>query len=396
MRHCLSTLAPIGILLALAAATAACGTEAPTYGIVSVISNSQLAEMTGFEMIPGSADEAIVLTQRPPVAYRVNLEQLSGATEATDSLPIFADLRHLIPTSVGVEEGLLGVAFSPGFTEDGRVYFHYTADSADPPPGVSVLARFIVNERGVVDDDAQPDVLLEIRQPGLAHNGGQIAFDSDGLLYLALGEGHRATSPGGYSQDLSNLLGSILRIDVSGERGYTIPPDNPFVNLPEARPEIYAYGLRNPWRFSFDVETGDLWAGDVGEDSWEEVNRIVRGGNYGWMFMEGNECFRSSEDCDSTGLEPPRAVYAHDSEDGRCAIIGGFVYRGEALPKLNGFYVYADFCTGTIWAVNSGNESEPIVLVETGDQLTSFGVLPDGELVIVAWFRDIYRLVILE
>lgn len=381
----------ISLLLTIGYATA-CGTESATYGVIPLTSNPQLALMSGFEMIPGSANQAVVLTK--DIAYLVDLEQPSGTTGDPESLAIFADLRHLIPESTGVEEGLIGIAFSPDFANDGRVYFHYTADSADPPPGLSVVSRFHVTEGGTIEDGAQPEVLLEIPQAGVAHNGGQLGFGPNGLLHIGLGEGHRPRTPGGNGQDLSNLLGSILRIDVSHERGYTIPPDNPFVGEPGAAPEIYAYGLRNPWRFSFDQETGDLWAGDVGETGWEEINYIVSGGNYGWMIMEGPDCFPPSTDtCDSTGLEPPWAVYANEGEEGNCAIIGGFVYRGRAMPELDGFFVYGDFCSGTVWAVDTEGERQPFVLVETGSWLTSFGTLPDGELAVVAWFRDIYQLV---
>ncbi len=394
MRIVASLAIAVSVVLIMGNVTA-CGTDGHSYGIESLTSNTELRLMVGFEMIPGSDKQAIALTKF--VAYLIDLDEPSGTTGDPESLVIFADLRHLIPESASVEEGLLGVAFSPTFADDHRVYFHYTAASADPPPGLSVIGRFLVTERGIVADGAQPEVILEVSQPGLAHNGGQLAFGPDGLLHIGLGEGHRPRTPGGNSQDLSNFLGSILRIDVSGDLGYTIPPDNPFVDNPGALAEIYAYGFRNPWRFSFDQETGDLWVGDVGESSWEEVNRIVSGGNYGWMLMEGPDCFPPSVDaCESRGLEPPWAVYANEGEDGNCAVITGFVYRGLAMPELDGFLVYGDFCSGTIWAVDTESESQPFVLAETEIMLTSFGALPDGELAVVSWSRGIYRLVKLD
>jgi hypothetical protein len=190
--------------------------------------------------------------------------------------------------------------------------------------------RAVVREFGFRPDERDP--------------GARDAFLQKG------GDGGGAGDPFGNAQDLSTLLGSILRLDVSGD-GYEIPPDNPFMDRPGARPEIYAYGLRNPWRFSFDRESGELWAGDVGQNRWEETNRIVAGGNYGWDILEGFECFQTP-DCETGGLIAPRSVYALDGE---CAVIGGYVYRGSALPELDGWFVYGDFCSGKIWAVNTAD-----------------------------------------
>ena len=167
-----------------------------------------------------------------------------------------------------------------------------------------------------------------------------------------------------------------------------MPPDNPFVDVAGAAPEKYAYGLRNPWRFSFDPATGDLWAGDVGQDKWEEIDRIVAGGNYGWSIMEGFECYRTP-DCDQTGLILPRAAYGHDVG---CSVTGGYVYRGAAMPELQGWYVYGDYCSGRIWALDTASDSDPVLLAEPGHPITSFGVLPDGEIVAVSFDKAIYRL----
>ncbi|MDP3768778.1 MAG: PQQ-dependent sugar dehydrogenase, partial [Dehalococcoidia bacterium] len=166
------------------------------------------------------------------------------------------------------------------------------------------------------------------------------------------------------------------------------PPDNPFVDTPGALPEIYAYGLRNPWRFSFDRETGDLWAADVGQEAWEETDRIDAGGNYGWNIQEGFDCFAAPE-CDTEGLIQPRSAYQND---GDCSVTGGFVYRGSALPELDGWYVYGDFCSGNVWAVNTDDDSEPVLLAESGRMITSFGELPDGELVAVTYGNALARL----
>jgi glucose/arabinose dehydrogenase len=369
----------------LSAMTAAsCGGDAKTagpspegYGLAPVIDTSFLAGRTvGFAVLPDNEDEAIVFTQQGAL-WRVSLNETAGSPAR------FGDISDRLDpavsrTEVLLEIGLLGLAFSPDFDSDGFIYLHYTSGE----PIRSILSRFLVSD-GVLDPSSET-ILLDVSQPSRKHNGGQLAFGPDGYLYIALGEG----APGANnSQDLSSLLGGILRLDVSGPQ-YTIPPDNPFVREVRARPEIYAYGLRNPWRFSFDTVTGEMWAGDVGESSWEEVDRIVPGGNYGWNITEGRECL-DSEECDLTGLEAPRAVYSHD--DG-CAITGGYVYRGSAMPELVGWYVYGDFCSGRIWAVNSADDSPPVLLADSREVITTFGQRDDGELLVVAAAGGIYGL----
>ena len=215
---------------------------------------------------------------------------------------------------------------------------------------------------------------MEIPQPHKGHNSGQLGFGEDGYLYIGLGDGGEPGDPDGNAQNKATLLGSILRIDVSAvsdlER-YRIPSDNPFVGITGAREEIWAYGLRNPWRWSFDQETGLMWAADVGQFTWEEINIINKGLNYGWNTLEGSECFLV-HDCDDEGLQPPLATYGR--VDG-CAVIGGFVYRGDQLPSLVGAYLYADYCSGKIWALWYDGKSitQHELLVETGLFITSFG-----------------------
>jgi glucose/arabinose dehydrogenase len=343
------------------------------YELVPVVEWATFDRMLDFSTIPGAETEAVVITQ-DGVIWRGSLEGGSSPT-------IFGDISHRLIESPDGEEGLLGLAFSPDFPVDGRVYLYYTAGN----PRRSVLSRFQAVDGGI--DVESERILLEIPQPFSNHNGGQLAFGPDGYLYVALGDGGSAGDPQGNAQNLSTLLGSILRLDVSGE-GYVVPPDNPFVARAGARPEIYAYGLRNPWRFSFDKVTGDLWAGDVGQDRWEEVERIGSGGNYGWNIMEGLECYRS-EGCDTAGLQMPRAVYGHDLG---CAVMGGYVYRGVSMPELNGWYVYGDYCSGRIWAANTADDSPPVLLAETELLIASFGELLDGELVALTFAPAIYRL----
>jgi len=299
-----------------------------------------------------------------------------------DSAPavLFGDVTDLLVLDPGNEEGLLGLALSPDHESDRQVFLSYTAGV--PGNRRSVISRFTVVD-GTLDLSTQ-QVVLEVPQPYRIHNGGHIVFGPDGYLYLGLGDGGAGGAP---SQDLSSLLGSILRLDITKD-GYTIPPENPFVVVPDARPEVYAKGLRNPWRFTFDHTTGDLWAGDVGADLWEEIDRIVAGGNYGWDVLEGFACFEATG-CDTEGLLPPRSVYSH--QEG-CAVIGGYVYRGAALRELTGWYVYGDLCNGNLWAVNTANDSPPALLAETGHALASFGELPDGELIALTYDNAVYRL----
>ena len=338
------------------------------------VESADFAWMLGFSMIPGASDQAVILTQRGMI-WRVSL--IDGAAPT-----VFGDVSGLLIDDPGTEEGLLGLAFSPSFSTDGRVYLYYTAGN----PRRSVLSRFpAVNGRL---DVAGEQVILEIPEPFLAHNGGQLAFDAEGYLYVGVGDGGSGGDPQGNGQNLGTLLGAILRLDVSGD-GYEVPPDNPFVGRAGARGEIYAYGLRNPWRFSFDRETGALWAGDVGESRWEEVDRIVSGGNYGWNVLEGFECFGAPA-CDTSGLQPPRAAYRHGA--GCSSVIGGFVYRGQSMPELAGWYVYGDFCGGNIWGVNTADDSSPVLLAATDQPIASFGELPNGELLVVTFANAIFRL----
>ena len=345
------------------------------YSLVRTLPAADFDNMLGFVAIPGEDDEAVVLTQDGQI-WRASFDD--------DEPPaLFADLSERVIDNASFEEGLLGLAFSPDFETDRRVFVHYTVGQ----PRRGRIAWF-----GVVDgalDLSDEHIVLEIDQPFPNHNGGQIAFGPDGYLYIALGDGGAAGDPAGNAQDLSTLLGSILRLDVSGEDGYEIPADNPFVDTPGARPEIYAYGLRNPWRFSFDRETGDLWTGDVGQNRWEETDRVVAGGNYGWDVLEGFECF-GAEECETGGFIPPRSVYSHFEG---LAVIGGFVYRGSAMPELDGWYMYGDFSTGFIWAVDTtDDDSARVILARTEWPISSFGETADGEPLVITFANAIFSL----
>ena len=310
--------------------------------------------------------------------------------DATEAVT-FLDIRDRV-SEENNEEGLLGLAFDPEYASSGHFYVYYSAAS----PRRSVVSRFTVRE----DDSlaADPDsevVIMWAPQPYGNHNGGQLAFGPDGYLYVGLGDGGSAGDPKGNGQNLGTLLGSILRIDPShpsGDFNYTIPPDNPFVGVDGARGEIWAYGLRNPWRFSFDRETGALWTGDVGQNRLEEIDVVMRGLNYGWNVFEGNHCFSPRSGCDSSAYEPPVAEYGRS---GGCSVTGGYVYRGARIPSLVGAYVYGDYCSGKIWGLRYDGESvtEHKLLVESDLQITSFGEDSEGNLYILSRNEGIYRLV---
>ena len=296
--------------------------------------------------------------------------------------------------SAGGEQGLLGLAFDPDYATNGRFVVHYT-DLA----GNTVLSRFQVSADPDRADPASELPILTASQPAANHNGGQVAFGPDGLLYLGLGDGGGSGDPEGRGQSLTDLLGSILRIDVRTGDPYTVPADNPFVGNPDARAEVWSYGLRNPWRFSFDRGTGDLYIADVGETQREEIDVSTpadgagRGANYGWSIMEGSRCFHA-EGCDQTGLTLPVFEYTH--QEG-CSVTGGYVYRGSAIPSLQGHYFYADFCQG--W-VRSFRYAGGTVIDETqwptlapGGPVLSFGEDSAGELYVLQASGGVFKIV---
>jgi glucose/arabinose dehydrogenase len=284
------------------------------------------------------------------------------------------------------ELGLLGFAFHPNYTTNGFIYVTYT-----PSADLAVISRFKVSETDSNSINVASEiVLVQIAQPFTNHNGGQLAFGPDGYLYIASGDGGGSGDPNGNAQNLENLLGKILRIDVNVESNglnYGIPSDNPFVNNPTARPEIFAYGLRNPWRFSFDAQTNTIWAGDVGQDQLEEIDLIEKGGNYGWNILEGTSCY-SESDCDGTGTIDPIFEYGHANNDK--SITGGYVYRGTEVPDLNGYYIYGDFVSGRIWALDQAGNNQ--LLLETGLNIASFGTDTNNELYVCSFDGKIYRL----
>ncbi len=290
--------------------------------------------------------------------------------------------------SAGDERGLLGLALHPDWPAVGRAFVHYT-DLA----GNTVLAELSGTQDGdepPILDPASERVLLPLEQPYPNHNGGQIEFGPDGYLWFGLGDGGAGDDPHGHGQDTSTLLGSILRLDVSTPGAYAIPPDNPFADGAGGLPEIYLFGLRNPWRFSFDPATGALWIADVGQNAFEEINRVDpvadAGANLGWNVMEAAHCFADTG-CSAEDLLLPLAEYGRDLG---CSVTGGHVYRGSGIPGLAGWYLFADYCMGLLMGVPADAEAPadgtalpPHILLETGMSISSFGVAEDGEIYVV-------------
>lgn len=242
------------------------------------------------------------------------------------------------------EKGLLGIAFHPKYKTNGRFFIYYSAQlKGSDADHKSVLAEYKVSADADVAEPSSQTIIMEIKQPEGNHNGGQLSFGPDGFLYIGLGDGGGAGDEHGSignGQNLGTILGKILRIDVDGKKPYSVPPDNPFVGNRNARPEIWAYGLRNPWRFSFDRSTGKLFCADVGQNKWEEIDIITKGKNYGWRIMEGNHCYQPESNCNTKGLELPIAEYGHDKG---ISVTGGYVYRGKNMPAMQGKYLFADW-----------------------------------------------------
>jgi len=302
----------------------------------------------------------------------------------------FLDIRDRVVS--GGETGLLGLAFHPKFAENRRLYLNYTDKSGGLRTVVSAWQADATASRVVPKNER---VLLTIRQPYANHNGGQIAFGPDGHLYIGMGDGGAGNDPHDNAQNLASLLGKMLRIDVDAVSGapYGIPPDNPFINTPGAAPEIWAYGLRNPWRFSFDRASGLLYAGDVGQGAREEIDVIRRGENHGWRRMEGTICTPGvRKDCDRRGTTPPILDYPRSEGS---VVIGGYVYRGLAIPALVGRYVYGDFGNGKIWTLRYDGTAvrEQHLLLATGRNISAFGEDEAGELYVVDYGGEVLKIV---
>ncbi|MEE2906240.1 MAG: PQQ-dependent sugar dehydrogenase [Planctomycetota bacterium] len=334
----------------------------PVFGSQAFFSPVQILPM------PGEDDTFVIVEQRGRL--------IAKKTDPASKKKLLLDIRDRVRKKHS-EEGLLSVVYAPDQEKDPRAYLYYSASK----PRRTVLSRMNVREDGILDRKSE-EVLLEIPQPYGNHNGGTVLFGPDGMLYLSIGDGGSANDPEHHAQNLGNLLGTVVRLDVSSdEKPYTNPKDNPFIGVEGARPEIWAYGLRNIWRMHFDSETGELWGGDVGQNTWEEVDIIRRGGNYGWRFREGKHDFRPVDDQPDDMIDP---VLEYPRAAGQ-SITGGFVYRGDDIPDLQGAYLFSDYMTGKVWAARLHEGKEPEVreiLKNRPIAISSFGEGPDGELYI--------------
>ncbi|AEL27061.1 PQQ-dependent sugar dehydrogenase [Cyclobacterium marinum] len=380
----------IFLVIALFASTACTKeTEEKTTGteqnlpLVAAFPELSFTRPVDFQHAGDKSNKLYVVEQRGVISVFENEQKTS--TKAT-----FLSIEDRVEDSDN-EEGLLGLAFHPNFESNGYFYVNYTASNPDR----SVISRF--NLSSTNPDEADPNselVLLEYEQPYGNHNGGQIAFGPDYYLYIGVGDGGKSGDPHGHGQNRSTLLGNILRIDVDQENGampYSIPDDNPFAGNTEGfKEEIYAYGMRNPWRFSFDTATDQLWVADVGQNSYEEIDIVKNGGNYGWNTMEGFHCFKADE-CNQENLELP--IWEYDRDEGDISITGGFVYHGEALPQLQGLYIYADYVSGRIWSLDFSDTENPVntELFKADFPISSFGVDQNQEIYICGFDDKIYK-----
>lgn len=307
----------------------------------------------------------------------------------------FLDVRGKI--DAGGERGLLSLAFHPQYAANGRFYVYFTDTNGD----IRIVRYLRSAADSNVADSLSADTVLKVAHPGQSnHNGGQLQFGPDGKLYAGLGDGGGGGDPDGNGQDRHALLGKVLRLDVDGASGYTIPTNNPFFNDTTAAPEIWALGVRNPWRFTFDRQTGDLYIGDVGQGAWEEVDvqpaASTGGVNYGWNTMEGRHCYPpGTNSCNQTGLTLPVLEYNHPTG---CSITGGYVYRGTRVPILAGQYLYADYCTHFVRSfVYAGGQATQLhdwtPQLDPGGNVSSFGQDRRGELYILTLGGSLYRIV---
>jgi glucose/arabinose dehydrogenase len=356
----------------------ATGPEIPKLRFQQVLPNLALVRPVQAFQRPGDAANLYIIEQ--PGRILIADPKKSDTTEAAVAL----DIRERV-NDQGNEEGLLSAAFHPDFPKKRELYLYYTAAK----PRRSILSRFTVSEDGKTIDAASEEVILTQPQPYSNHNGGAVLFDPDGMLYLSLGDGGAADDPHHYGQNLDTFLGKVLRIDVNrkGDNGapYAVPADNPFVGKEGAKPEIWAYGTRNIWRMAFDAKTGQLWAGDVGQNEWEEISLIEKGGNHGWNAREGFHPFARGKG-DGPFVEP---VVEYSHREG-LSVTGGVVYRGTEIAGLDGVYIYGDFAFGTVWGIRmiDGKPTKPAVIAQRrGELISSIDAMKDGTVVLSTFNR---------
>jgi glucose/arabinose dehydrogenase len=352
------------------------------------------------EPFAGGLDQPVFVTNAGDGSGRLFVAEQPGRIRVIDGGEVrvapFLDITDRVTS--GGERGLLGFTFPPGFgPARPTVYVHYSGDG-----GATVVSEFRLdpNDTGRLDPVSERVILTE-PQPYPNHNGGWIGFDATGMLLIALGDGGSGGDPENRASDLGTILGKMLRIDVlgaplGGDLAYAIPPDNPYAGRTDARQEILHSGLRNPFRSSIDPATGSLWIGDVGQNAWEEVDTApagARGLDFGWRRWEGRHCFEPATGCDPEGVTMPVTEYGHGAG---CSVIGGVVYRGQAVPALRGAYLFSDYCSGTLWAIDAGGDAPqaPVTLLETGSAISSISTGEDGEVYLTDLSRgSVLRLV---
>ena len=367
------------------------------------------------ELIATDFDKPIFVTSHPENSNIIYVVEQEGYiwtfNNNEESHKIFLNITDRVhkPLFPGDEMGLLGFTFDPNYIENGYIYINYN-DKYDN----TIISRFVSVDNKV--DNKTESIIMEFKQPYGNHNGGHLTFGPDNFLYISVGDGGSAGDPENRAQDLTNIFGSILRISPNQDGGYSIPDSNPFINNINARNEIWAYGLRNVWRFSFDKLSGDMFIGDVGQNSWEEINYIMNnqqpGVNFGWNIMEASSCYKA--ECTSSFYTLPVFEYPNDARYVKtllgikqknvhgCSVTGGYVYRGKNIPSLFGRYIFGDYCTGKVWSFKLDN-NESIDFKDHTDELlgsvnknkfylSSFGETADGELLLIDYSGSIYKL----
>jgi len=348
---------------------------------ISILSSFTLAAKVALKPVVSGLEKPNYLTQEPGGPLIVLSQKGQIYALRNNNLLRWLDISKKV--SCCGERGLLGIAFHPQYGKNHRFFINYT----------DRRGRTVVEE---YRSGKPVQIILTIKQPYANHNGGHLAFGPDGYLYIGTGDGGSKGDPRQLAQNPSSLLGKMLRIDVDHGKPYAIPADNPFTNNPRYKPEIWALGLRQPWRYSFDRQTGDLYIGDIGQDNWQEIDFVPappgdNGGlNFGWNIMEGNHCFKPPKNCRQAGLTTP--IVEYDRQSG-CAVIGGYVYRGQAIPELQGAYIFGDHCQGTIWAARWKSGWKTDLLLNSKLQISSFGEDGAGELYVVDYQGGVYKLV---
>lgn len=407
MRRRVSLLIIWGLVLSIAVTACGPSTTKPQSTATATHSGATATTAPGKPLGPGDVhlqpfatglQSPVYLTYAPGQTDRVYVVEQTGRVlvvgmDGTVRAQPFLDVSQLIST--GSERGLLSIAFHPDYAQNGYFFVDYTARD-----GTVTVARYRVSQSDPYRaDPSSAQIILTVAHPVSNHNGGLLLFGNDGYLYIGIGDGGAGNSANG--QRKNTLLGKILRIDVdhtSAGRQYAIPSGNPLANQAGARPEIWAYGLRNPWRFSFDRSTHDLFIGDAGQNEFEEIDyqpAASKGGqNYGWAIYEGNSCYAGGSACSTSGLTAPITTYSH--VDGNCVIVGGYVYRGQKYPSLTGAYFYGDDCSGRIWSFPAADARDghvtPQQILDTQLSISSFGEDASGELYVVSLDGSISRI----